>query len=69
MLFVLEAKFGTHGILGLGGVALLTLGGLLLVDGPIPQMRVSIWTALGVSIPYRRNHGLPDDHCAARPPQ
>jgi len=48
---VLEAKFGTHGVLGLGGVALLTLGGLLLVDGPIPQMRVSLWTALGVSVP------------------
>jgi len=51
VLFVLEAKFATHGILGLGGIALLTLGGLLLVDGPIPQMRVNIWTALGVSIP------------------
>ncbi|HTV65751.1 MAG TPA: nodulation protein NfeD [Bryocella sp.] len=51
VLFVLEAKFATHGVLGLGGVALLTLGGLLLVDGPIPQMRVNIWTALGVSIP------------------
>jgi membrane-bound serine protease (ClpP class) len=51
VLFVLEAKFGTHGILGLGGIVCLTLGGLLLVDGPIPQMRVNIWTALGVSIP------------------
>ena len=52
VLFVLEAKFATHGILGLGGVVLLTLGGLLLVDGPIPQMRVSIWTSLAVSIPF-----------------
>ncbi|HKD85195.1 MAG TPA: nodulation protein NfeD [Terriglobales bacterium] len=51
VLFVLEAKFGTHGVLGLGGIVCLTLGGLLLVDGPIPQMRVNIWTALGVSIP------------------
>jgi len=51
VMFVLEAKFATHGILGLAGIALLTLGGLLLVDGPIPQMRVQIWTALGVSIP------------------
>ena len=51
VLFVLEAKFATHGILGIGGIVLLTLGGLLLVDGPIPEMRVSIWTALGVSIP------------------
>jgi membrane-bound serine protease (ClpP class) len=51
VMFVLEAKFATHGILGLAGIALLTLGGLLLVDGPIPQMRVKLWTALGVSIP------------------
>jgi membrane-bound serine protease (ClpP class) len=29
----------------------MTLGGLLLVDGPIPEMRVRLWTALGVSIP------------------
>src|SRR5271167_3972356 len=39
VLFALEAKFATHGILGIGGIALLTLGGLLLVDGPIPQLR------------------------------
>ncbi len=51
ILFVLEAKFATHGILGIGGIVLLTLGGLLLVDGPIPQMRVNLWTAIGVSVP------------------
>ena len=51
VLFVLEVKFATHGILGLGGVVLLTLGGLLLVDGPIPQMRVNFWMAAGVSVP------------------
>ncbi|MFI5118528.1 MAG: nodulation protein NfeD [Terriglobales bacterium] len=51
VLFALEAKFATHGVLGLGGIVLLTLGGLLLVDGPIPQMRVQLWTALGVSVP------------------
>lgn len=49
--FILEAKFQTHGALGVGGVALLALGGVLLVDGPIPEMRVQLWTALGVSIP------------------
>lgn len=29
----------------------MTLGGLLLVDGPIPEMRVHLLTALAVSIP------------------
>jgi membrane-bound serine protease (ClpP class) len=51
VLFALEAKFQTHGIIGLGGVAVLTIGGLLLVDGPIPAMRVRLITALSVSIP------------------
>jgi membrane-bound serine protease (ClpP class) len=51
ILFGLEAKFTSHGVLGTGGVVSLTLGALLLVDGPIPEMRVRLWTALGVSIP------------------
>ena len=51
VLFVLEAKFATHGMLGIAGIACLTLGGLLLVDGPIPELRVKLWTALAVSIP------------------
>jgi membrane-bound serine protease (ClpP class) len=50
-LFALEAKFATHGVLTVGGIALLTLGGLLLVDSPIPEMRVHLVTALAVSIP------------------
>ena len=50
-LFAAEAKFATHGILTVGGIALLTLGGLLLVDSPIPEMRVHLLTALTVSIP------------------
>jgi membrane-bound serine protease (ClpP class) len=50
-LFAAEAKFATHGVLTIGGIALLTLGGLLLVDSPIPEMRVHLLTALAVSIP------------------
>jgi membrane-bound serine protease (ClpP class) len=51
VLFALEAKFATHGVIGIGGIVAMTLGGLLLVDGPIPEMRVRLWTALGVSVP------------------
>ena len=51
VLFALEAKYASHGLLAVGGIASLTLGGLLLVDGPIPQMRVHLSTALAVSIP------------------
>ncbi len=51
-LFAAEAKFASHGVLTIGGIALLTLGGLLLVDSPIPEMRVHLLTALAVSIPF-----------------
>jgi len=50
-LFAAEAKFATHGVLTVGGIVLLTLGGLLLIDSPIPEMRVHLVTALAVSIP------------------
>ncbi len=50
-LFALEAKFTSYGILGIGGVICLVFGALLLVDGPIPEMRVNLITALVVSIP------------------
>jgi membrane-bound serine protease (ClpP class) len=50
-LFALEAKFTAHGVLAIGGIVTLTLGGLLLVDAPIPEMRVHLLTALAVSIP------------------
>lgn len=52
VLFALEAKFVSHGILTIGGIASLTLGGLLLVDGPIPEMRVKLLTSLAVSLPF-----------------
>jgi membrane-bound serine protease (ClpP class) len=51
VLFALDAKFGTHGVLAIGGVATLVIGALLLVDSPIPQMRVKLATALAVSVP------------------
>jgi membrane-bound serine protease (ClpP class) len=52
VLFALEAKFQSHGVLTVGGIGLLVLGSLMLVDGPIPEMRVKLATALAVSIPF-----------------
>lgn len=51
ILFGLEAKYTSYGLLGAGGIVCLVFGGLLLVDGPIPEMRVNIITSLAVSIP------------------
>jgi membrane-bound serine protease (ClpP class) len=51
-LFVLEAKFPTHGILGVGGVVAMVLGALFLIRSPMTGMGVSLWTALSVVIPF-----------------
>ncbi|MCU1333033.1 MAG: Nodulation efficiency protein NfeD [Candidatus Angelobacter sp.] len=51
IMFILEAKIQTHGIISAGGILLMVLGALLLVDGPIPQLRVQLWAALAVAIP------------------
>lgn len=51
LLFALEAKYTSYGVLGAGGVVCMIFGALLLVDGPIPEMRVHLMTALMVSVP------------------
>ena len=50
-LFALEAKFASHGVLGIGGIVCMIFGALFLVDGPIPEMRVHLLTAIVVSVP------------------
>jgi len=50
-LFVLEAKFASHGILGIGGTVAMVLGATLLINGP-PEMRIHLMTALSVSVPF-----------------
>ena len=50
-LFVLEAKFVTHGILGTGGAVSMVLGAVLLIEGP-PELRISWGTAIAVALPF-----------------
>lgn len=52
VLFILEAKFVTHGILAIGGTAAMILGALLLVESPLPEMRVRLGTAIGLALPF-----------------
>ncbi|MGA8220623.1 MAG: nodulation protein NfeD [Candidatus Acidiferrales bacterium] len=52
ILFVLEAKFPTHGVLGVGGVVSMVLGALMLIRSPITGMGVRFVTALAVVIPF-----------------
>jgi membrane-bound serine protease (ClpP class) len=51
-LFVLEAKYTSHGVLGVGGVVAMLLGALLLVRSPITGARVSVGVALGTTLPF-----------------
>jgi membrane-bound serine protease (ClpP class) len=50
-LFILEAHFTSHGVLGAGGTVAMVLGALMLIDGP-PEMRIHLVTALAVTIPF-----------------
>jgi len=50
-LFVLEATVASHGILALGGIVAMVFGALMLVQGPIPQLRIQLATTVAVAVP------------------
>jgi len=51
-LFVLEAKFTSHGILGAGGAIAMVLGAVMLIDSPLPEMRIRWSTAIALALPF-----------------
>ncbi len=51
-LFALEAKFTSHGILAVGGAVAMILGAVLLIDSPMPEMRVHLSTAVALALPF-----------------
>ena len=51
-LLVLDVKFASHGVLALAGIVCLVFGLLTLVNGPIPELRVHLATALGAGIGF-----------------
>ena len=51
-LFILEAKFATHGILGAGGALSMILGAVMLIDSPVPEMRIHLGTAVALALPF-----------------
>ena len=52
VLFVLEAKFATHGVLTVAGALAMVLGALMLVQSPVPELRIHLSTALAVALPF-----------------
>lgn len=51
VLFALEAKVTSHGVLAAGGVLAMVLGALILVKSPWPEARIHLPTALSVALP------------------
>jgi membrane-bound serine protease (ClpP class) len=51
VLFVMEAKYPTHGVLGVGGAIAMVLGAVMLIHSPITGGGVHVGIALAVAIP------------------
>jgi membrane-bound serine protease (ClpP class) len=50
-LFILEAKYTSHGVLAAGGIIAMLLGALMLIRSPLTGAGVSFGVALGVTLP------------------
>jgi membrane-bound serine protease (ClpP class) len=51
-LFILEAKFTSHGVLAIGGVVAMMLGALFLIRSPLTAGGVSLGVALSATLPF-----------------
>lgn len=51
-LFIMEAMYTSHGILGVGGVLAMMLGAIMLIRSPLTGAGVSPGVALGVTVPF-----------------
>jgi membrane-bound serine protease (ClpP class) len=51
-LFILEAKYTSHGVLAIGGIVAMLLGALMLVRSPLTHAGVSLGVATGVTLPF-----------------
>ena len=52
VLFVLEAKVTSYGLLASLGIAVMILGSLILINSPLPELRVQMITAVGITLPF-----------------
>src|SRR5207248_2645632 len=52
VLFGLEVKIASHGILGVGGAVAMVLGAVMLVESPVPELRVHWSTAIALALPF-----------------
>jgi len=50
--FILEAKFTSHGVLAAGGTVAMILGAVILINSPLPEMRIHLSTAVALAVPF-----------------
>jgi membrane-bound serine protease (ClpP class) len=50
VMFIAEIKIVSHGVLTLGGVAAMILGSVLLIDSPVPDMRIPLTTIIATAL-------------------
>jgi membrane-bound serine protease (ClpP class) len=51
-MFILEAKYTSHGVLAVGGIAAMLLGALMLIRSPLTHAGVSLGVAIGTTLPF-----------------
>jgi membrane-bound serine protease (ClpP class) len=51
-LFAAEVKVASYGLLTVGGLVAMILGAMMLVDSPLPELRVDPWTLLPVMLVF-----------------
>jgi len=49
-MLVLEVKVASHGLLGVGGIASLLFGSLMLIDSPLPEMQIGLRLILPMTL-------------------
>lgn len=52
VLFILEAKFTSHGVLAIGGIVSMMLGAMFLIRSPLTSGGVSLGVALAATLPF-----------------
>ena len=52
VLFVFEVKMSSYGLLAGAGLISMVAGSLILIDSPLPEMRVQLGMALGITLPF-----------------
>ena len=58
LLFALEMKVTSYGLLTIGGIISLVFGSLMLIDSPAPELQLSLGLVLSVVLGLHRDRGV-----------